>query len=49
MKSVEGTQPIRKHSLIPIQHMVEQKKPTQQQRQVVAYYVSFFIGLGDII
>lgn len=49
MKSVEGTQPIRKHSLIPIQHMVEQKKPTQQQRKVVAYYVSFFIGFGDII
>lgn len=40
MKSVEGTQPIRKHSPIPLQNMVEQKKPTQQQRQVVAYYVS---------
>lgn len=40
MKSVEGTQPIRKHSPIPLQNMVEQKKATQQQRQVVAYYVS---------
>lgn len=26
MKSVEGTQPIRKHYLLPLQNMVEQKK-----------------------